>query len=171
MKEWIIFLVGALGGSLVGSGAAIYTYHHKLRDERRNRDRDKKQLAYEQYATYIGLYLNELLLIAEVGPIAARLDSGDGDDVDRGELRRVNQRVDASLGNLHEPIDRALNQIALLAPKHVHETALDVHEVCWKILAYMQQDQYEKAETLEWDFAKRLDAFRAVARADLGIRE
>ena len=43
VKEWIIFLVGALGGSLVGSGATIYTYHHKLRHEKRNRDRDKKQ--------------------------------------------------------------------------------------------------------------------------------
>ena len=113
MKEWIIFLVGALGGSLVGSGATIYTYHHKLRHEKRNRDRDKKQQAYTQYAQFASMLFHELMLMADVQPIVSQIGRGTADQADFEELHAVTTRFNAYRENLEEYMSKALYELVM----------------------------------------------------------
>jgi hypothetical protein len=173
MPGWITLDlgIGAVGGSIVAGAVAVYIDHRKRRDERKNRDRDKKQQAYKQFAVFVGLYFDELMLMVDIWPIVSRAESGTADATDLKELREVRVRADATLQSLHESIQSALTEIDLLAPKYVHEAALDVFEICWTVTAYIERDAYEEANALQGEFAKRLSEFRAIARRELGVRE
>jgi hypothetical protein len=126
VKEWIIFLVGALGGSLVGSGATIYTYHHKFHDEKQNRDRDKKQQAYLQYANIMRLLFHEIMLMAEVKPIVGQILDGAASDDDLKELHQVTTRFDDNVEQLEESMMGALNELSMLAPRSVRDAAVEL---------------------------------------------
>jgi len=171
VKEWIIFLVGALGGSLVGSGATIYTYHHKLRDEKRNRDRDKKRESYSQYTQSVSTYFEELMLLVDARPVVYRLKSGTGDQADVEELWKVLTRAQSNLERLHKPTMNALNEVILFAPKSLGEAAAEVYEVCLRVVEHMNRGEDKEAEATQWDFNRLLHDFRVAARSDLDIRE
>jgi gas vesicle protein len=171
VKEWIIFLVGALGGSLVGSGATIYTHHHKHRYEKRNRDRDKKQQAYTQFAQFASLYFNQLLLLADVNPILFRIDNGTADYADLEELRRVYKRVMGGYEDLYESTSTAINEISMVAPKHVAEAAKDVFGMSVRLIEQLTRNENDEIEATESMFRKLLLEFRGVARSDLDIQE
>jgi hypothetical protein len=171
VKEWIIFLVGALGGSLVGSGATIYTYHHKLRDEKRNRDRDQKQQAYMQYANYMRLLFHEIMFMADVRPIARQIVDGAANDDSLKELHQVTTRFNANVEQLEESMMGALNELVMLAPKHVRDAAVGLLGVFVRLTEELKDIEKDEIETTEETYNKAMYEFRVAARSDLDIGE
>jgi hypothetical protein len=166
--------IGAVGGSIITGAVAVYVDYRKRRDERKNRFLDKKQQAYKQYSVYVSLYFDELMLFAEIWPILSQLERGTATDEDVEEFRQARAKGDANLEKLHEPIQSALTDIGILAPKHLHHAANEVFEVTLKLIEHLNNNEGNEnidAEPFQSEFSKLMREFQIAARVDLGIRE
>jgi hypothetical protein len=171
VKEWIVLAVTAVGGSIVGSAATLYVDQRKRRDEKRNRDRDKKQQAYTQYAQFASMLFHELMLMADVQPIVSQIGRGTTDQADLEELHAVTTRFNAYRENLEECMSKALYELVMIAPKDVRGAAIEVLGACVKLAGYMKLEEDDAIEAAEETFNRLIYEFRVAARLDLGIEE